>query len=172
MADNFVGEIRIVGFNFAPNGWAECDGQLLPISQNTALFSLLGTMYGGDGRSNFALPNFKGRAAMGPGQGSGLTSRVVGENGGTETVALTVDQIPAHRHQFRATTAAATSTDPTGLLMAVPNQNAMYGTVGTLAPLHGSSVVPTGFSYAHNNMQPYLTMNFIIALQGIFPARN
>jgi len=113
MADNFVGEIRIVGFNFAPTGWATCDGQLLPISQNTALFSLLGTMYGGDGKSNFALPNFQGRAAMGSGQGPGLTARAVGENGGTETVVLAVDQIPAHRHQFRGTTAAATSAAPT-----------------------------------------------------------
>jgi len=172
MADNFVGEIRIVGFNFAPNGWAECDGQLLPISQNTALFSLLGTMYGGDGRSNFALPDFQGRAAMGSGQGNGLTSRVVGETGGTETVALTISQLPAHRHQFRATSSAATSTDPTGLLMAVPNQNTMYGTVGTATTLNNLSVVPNGFGYAHINMQPYQTMNFIIALQGIFPARN
>jgi len=172
MADNFVGEIRIVGFNFAPTGWATCDGQLLPISQNTALFSLLGTMYGGDGKSNFALPNFQGRAAMGSGQGPGLTARAVGENGGTETVVLAVDQIPAHRHQFRGTTAAATSTDPTGLLMAVPNQTAMYGTVGTPTQLHSLSIVPAGFTYSHPNMQPYLTMNFIIALQGIFPARN
>ena len=171
MADQFVGEIRIVGFNFAPNGWAQCNGQVMPISQNTALFSLLGTMYGGDGRSTFALPNFQGRAAIHQGNGSGLTPRSVGDNGGSPTVGLTTPQIPAHRHVFRGASAPAASNVPTGNLMAEPSLPNLYSTVGTPVALNAASVVPNGSNTAHNNMQPYLTMNFVIALQGIFPSR-
>jgi len=172
MADPFVGEIRIVGFNFAPTGWALCDGQLMAISQNTALFSLLGTMYGGDGKSTFALPDFQGRAAMDAGTGSGLTARTVGDKGGAETIAVTVPQLPPHRHVFRATAATATTSTPTSELLAEPAQPSLYGLSGEATQMYAASVVPAGGSYPHNNMMPYLTMDFIIALQGIFPSRN
>ncbi len=172
MADPFVAEIRIFPFNFAPKGWAFCDGQILPISQNTALFSLLGTTYGGDGKSNFALPDMQGNAPMQPGQGPGLSLHDLGETGGSETVTLLESEIPAHSHSMRAfndvgedripgpTEAIARSTG--GLLFAAP------GSLVTLAP---QALTPAGGSQPHNNMQPYLTLNFCIALQGVFPPR-
>ncbi|APE50472.1 phage tail protein [Delftia sp. HK171] len=173
MSDPFVAEIRLGGFNFAPKGWAFCDGQLLPLSQNTALFSLLGTAYGGDGKSNFALPDLQGRMPMHPGQGPGLSLRDLGESGGVETVTLQASEIPVHSHLARAGTPA----DPA---VASP-AGAVLGTAPTrpyIAPASNTSAVtmappqPAGGSQPHNNLPPYLVMNFIIALQGIFPARS
>jgi microcystin-dependent protein len=146
VSDQFVGEIRAFPFNFAPNGWAVCNGQLLAISQNTALFSLLGTQFGGNGTSNFALPNLQGSAPLDFGQGPGLSPRVIGETGGEQAVTLTLVQIPAHTHQ--ATGVAAN------------------GNLTTVA------LAPQGSSLPHDNMPPYLALNFCIALQGIFPARS
>lgn len=176
MADPFVAEIRIFPFNFAPKGWAFCDGQLLPLSQNTALFSLLGTTYGGDGKSTFALPDLQGSAAMHPGQGQGLSLRDLGETGGSETVTLLVSEIPAHAHSVgRALNDAGNSITPVN---SVWSQSAA-GRGGAALYLNGSptgTVNPNSLSVAggglpHNNMQPYLTLNFCIALQGVFPAR-
>jgi microcystin-dependent protein len=172
MADPFVAEIRIFPFNFAPKGWAFCDGQLLPLSQNTALFSLLGTTYGGDGKSNFALPNMQGNAPMHPGQGPGLSLHDLGETGGSETVTLLESEIPAHSHVLKGAEDDATFKTPLNLFLAGGNQ--MYvgpspTANGTLAP---ESLPPVGGDQPHNNLQPYLTLNFNIALQGVFPPRT
>ncbi|WP_121255980.1 phage tail protein [Nocardioides ferulae] len=173
MADPFVAEIRIFPFNFAPKGWAWCDGQLLPLSQNTALFSLLGTTYGGNGKSNFALPDLQGRAPMHPGQGPGLSLHDLGESGGSETVTLLESEIPHHTHTLRANTL-----DPGDVN--VPSPSAVYAnsTGGTLyqsttdAQLAPGALAPTGGGLPHNNMQPYLTFYFCIAMQGVFPPRG
>jgi microcystin-dependent protein len=179
MADPFVAEIRIFPFNFAPKGWAFCDGQLLPISQNTALFSLLGTTYGGDGKSTFALPDLQGRAAMHPGQGQGLSLRDLGEISGVETVSLLLSEIPVHSHQIgRALNADGTLTTPVGNVWANSPAGRGGGAVSIYAPAPGSVkmredvLLPAGGSLPHNNMQPYLTLNFCIALQGVFPPRT
>lgn len=172
MADPFVAEIRIFPFNFAPRGWAWCDGQLLPLSQNTALFSLLGTTYGGNGQSNFALPDLQGRAPMHPGQGPGLSLHDLGENGGSETVTLLESEIPSHSHTLRANTIDVGDTN-------VPNPNASLAQSGggTLyqssadTQLSPEALAPAGGDQPHNNMQPYLTFYFNIALQGVFPPR-
>ena len=171
MADPFVAEIRIFPFNFAPKGWAFCDGQILPLSQNTALFSLLGTTYGGDGKSNFALPNMQGNAPMHPGQGPGLSLHDLGETGGSETVSLLESEIPSHPHGWMA------STDDGDLKAPSSNRSfarslggAVYAS-GALAPM-GPNLAPAGGDQPHNNMQPYLTLNFCIALQGVFPPRT
>lgn len=174
MADPFVAEIRMVGFNFAPRGWAMCNGQLLPIAQNTALFSLLGTTYGGDGRSTFALPDLQNRAAMHPGQGPGLSQHDLGESGGSASQALISAEIPAHAHGLKAVAAPGTSTTPvnSGLARA-PGTAALYGAASTInSTLAPSAINTSGGSAEHNNMQPYLVMNFIIALQGVFPPRS
>src|SRR5690242_13279517 len=171
--DPFVAEIRIFPFNFAPKGWAFCDGQILPLSQNTALFSLLGTTYGGDGKSNFALPNLQGNAAMHPGQGPGLSLHDLGETGGTETVSLLESELPSHSHQLRADTLDPADTN-------VPSPTASYAlsTGGTLyqtghdTTLSDNALAPSGGDQPHNNMQPYLTFNFSIALQGVYPPRT
>jgi len=172
--DPFVAEIRIFPFNFAPRGWAWCDGQLLPLSQNTALFSLLGTTYGGDGKSNFALPNLQGRAPMHPGQGPGLSLHDLGETGGSETVALLESEVPAHAHQIRAVSEPGDLADPTGRSLARSSAGNPYETVAnanlvTMAP---ETLAPAGGGQPHNNMQPYLTFYFNIALQGVFPPRT
>lgn len=173
MADPFVAEIRIVPFNFAPKGWAFCNGQILPLSQNTALFSLLGTTYGGDGRSNFALPDLQGRAPMQPGQGPGLSLRDLGESGGSETVTLLESEIPAHTHALRASTFPAQSADPTGAVLARTVGGAVYNPdTGNQVPMAPEAVATVGGSLPHNNLQPYLTLNFAIALQGVFPPRS
>jgi microcystin-dependent protein len=170
-----VAEIRISGFNFAPTGWAFCDGQLLPISQNTALFSLLGTTYGGDGKSTFALPNLQGRAPMQPGQGPGLSLHDLGESGGTATVTLLQSEMPAHNHVLRANPdiADVQSPGPARSMARSQNGNAYAAPAGQptvqMAP---QALAAAGGDQPHNNMAPYLTANFCIALQGIFPPRS
>jgi len=173
MADPFVAEIRIFPFSFAPRGWAFCDGQLLPISQNTALFSLLGTTYGGDGKSTFALPNLQGRAPMHPGQGAGLSAHQLGETGGHETIALSESELPAHSHTMLAQSGAANSRSPAGRTLAHPARGMTYGSPSpSLASLANDTIAPAGAHAAHNNMMPYLTLYFCIALQGVFPPRS
>jgi len=172
--DPFVAEIRIFPFNFAPKGWAFCDGQLLPLSQNTALFSLLGTTYGGNGKSNFALPDMQGNAPMHPGQGPGLSLHDLGEVGGSQTVSLLESEIPSHPHALQAATTAANSKSPGGNVLARSgNGNVYLAPAG--APLVGMSpqiLAPAGGDQPHNNMMPYFTLNFCIALQGVFPPRS
>jgi microcystin-dependent protein len=177
MSNPFVGEIRIFPFNFAPKGWAMCDGQLLPISQNTALFSLLGTNFGGDGKSNFGLPNLEGRAPMFYGSGPGLTPHVIGEVSGEPNVTLTSVQMPVHNHAAAGDTSTATSNSPFNNLPAVPAVNRrllnqMYSVMGPNVPMLAGNALSAGGGSAHNNLQPYLVLNFCIALQGIFPARS
>jgi microcystin-dependent protein len=170
MSDPFVAEIRIVGFNFAPRGWAYCNGQLLPISQNTALFSLLGTTYGGDGRSTFALPNLAGASPLGFGQGPGLSLRDLGESGGSGTVSLTEAQIPCHNHSLNGISAAASSGTPTSSMALASASTNLYHDATNTVTMAGMAA--SGSSQGHNNRQPYLALNFIIALQGVFPARS
>jgi microcystin-dependent protein len=172
MADPFVAEIRIFPFNFAPKGWAWCDGQLLPLSQNTALFSLLGTTYGGDGKSNFALPDLQGRAPMHPGQGPGLSLHDLGETGGSETVTLLESEIPAHTHAVSASAADGTSQTPANEKLATGIGIGQYAAPGGLTQLSPLALAPAGGDAPHNNMQPYLTFYFAIALQGVFPPRG
>lgn len=174
MADPFVAEIRIFPFNFAPKGWAWCDGQLLPLSQNTALFSLLGTTYGGNGKSNFALPDLQGRSPMHPGQGPGLSLHDLGETGGSETVSLLESEIPAHSHTLKFGNATATSTMPISYsaLAKSPQVNASVYTNLTSSLAKAAVLAPAGGDQPHNNMQPYLTFYFCIAMQGVFPPRS
>lgn len=172
MADPFVAEIRIFPFNFAPKGWAFCDGQLLPLSQNTALFSLLGTTYGGNGKSNFALPNLQGRAPMQPGQGPGLSLRDLGETGGSETVTLLESEIPSHSHTLNGAPTPSDSNEPAGNVLGRPTGSVLYGAAQSLVPMAGQALSPSGGDQPHNNLMPYLTFNFCIALQGVFPPRT
>lgn len=172
MADPFVAEIRIFPFNFAPKGWAFCDGQLLPLSQNTALFSLLGTTYGGNGKSNFALPDLQGRAPMFWGQGPGLSLHDIGEEAGSETVTLLESEIPAHTHTMRASLDDADVRIPTPARSLAKSSANMYATGNPNAPMAQQALTPAGGSQPHNNMMPYLTLNFCIALQGVFPPRS
>jgi microcystin-dependent protein len=176
MSDQFVAEIRIFAGNFAPTGWAFCNGQLMPISQNTALFSLLGTQYGGDGKSTFALPNLQGAAPVHQGQGPGLSQYFVGETGGTDTVTLLSAEMPTHSHPAEAVSGAdGNQVSPVNHVWS----KARYGRLG--APMYSATPSQTmsagaigavGGSLPHNNLMPYLTLNFIIALQGIFPPRS
>jgi microcystin-dependent protein len=178
--DPFVAEIRIFPFSFAPKGWASCDGQILPLSQNTALFSLLGTTYGGDGKSNFALPDMRGNAPMHPGQGPGLSLHDLGETGGSDTVSLLESEIPSHTHTLMSVSAfAGTDNSPQNNVLSkatsgaplnayVPGSPAPSPTVG----MAGAAVAPAGGDQPHNNMQPYLTLNYCIALQGVYPPRT
>jgi microcystin-dependent protein len=174
MADPFVAEIRIFPFNFAPKGWAWCDGQLLPLSQNTALFSLLGTTYGGDGKSNFALPDLQGRAAMHPNQGPGLSNHFLGEAAGSETVTLLQSEMPAHAHQLRGNSSVGDNPAPGGNSFARPASTQVYqSTTNTnLVAMAPEALPPAGGDQPHNNLQPYLTLYFNIALQGVFPPRS
>lgn len=176
MADPFVAEIRIFPFNFAPKGWAWCDGQLMPLSQNTALFSLLGTTYGGNGKSNFALPDLQGRAPMHPGQGPGLSLHDLGETGGAETVTLLESEIPAHAHAISASTAASDEEgmkNPSGMVPgAQQGSNPIYAPFASPVALAPEALAPAGGDLPHNNMMPYLTFYFCIALQGVFPPRT
>ena len=168
MADPFVAEIRIFSFNFAPKGWALCNGQLLPINQNQALFSLLGTTYGGDGRVNFALPNLISKAPIHMGGGHTL-----GEKGGEQAHTLTISELSTHVHGLNGTTAAASQIIPgAALLGATAATDPIYGNPSSLVSMDPSSISGTGGSQAHQNMQPFLVLNFSIALQGIFPSQN
>jgi len=171
MADPFVAEIRIFPFNFAPKGWAWCDGQLLPLSQNTALFSLLGTTYGGDGKSNFALPDLEGRVPMHPGQGPGLSLHDLGETGGSETVTLLESEIPMHSHSWSGTLDDNDSTLAENHLLGGLSVIYAPGNSPTVA-MSPQALAPAGGDQPHNNMQPYLTYYFCIALQGVFPPRT
>ena len=171
MADPFVAEIRIFPFNFAPMGWAWCNGQIVPIRQNTALFSLLGTTYGGDGKSTFALPDLQGRAPMHPGQGQGLSPHDLGETGGSETVTLLQSEIPAHAHAVTASQADAIERFPAGQLLATGVGVGAYAPASGARQLSPSALTPAGGNQPHNNLQPYLTCYFCIALQGIYPPR-
>jgi microcystin-dependent protein len=180
MSNPFVSEIRMFGFNFAPTGWALCNGQLLPISQNTALFSLLGTSFGGNGQSNFALPNLQSSVPLHAGDGAGLSQRFIGEIGGEQNVTLLISEMPAHNHSFVCTTATAT------VVTSNTNQPAygftgnfqssveakMYSTVAPNATMNPNAIGITGGSQPHNNLMPYLTVSFCIAMQGVFPARG
>jgi microcystin-dependent protein len=174
MADPFVAEIRIFPFNFAPKGWAWCDGQLLPLSQNTALFSLLGTTYGGNGKSNFALPDLQGRAPMHPGQGPGLSLHDLGETGGSETVSLLESEIPSHTHALRASLddGDLAMPGPTRTLAKSGGSNIYSTTTSGLNSMAPEGLAPAGGDQPHNNLQPYLTFYFCIALQGVFPPRT
>ena len=180
MSDQYVGEIRVFGFNFAPVGWAQCNGQLLPISQNTALFSLLGTNFGGNGTSNFGLPNLQGCVALDAGQGTGLSDYAIGETAGAATVTLTGQMLPSHTHGLNATAAEATTESPGGNMLGIVVTGAgreqlagnIYSTSAPNTTLAPASLATTGGSQAHNNLQPYLTLNFCIALTGIFPPRS
>ncbi len=174
MSEPFISEIKIFAGNFAPRGYAFCDGQLLPISQNTALFALVGTMYGGDGRTTLGLPNLQGRAPMHLGRGPGLTARTQGEKGGVTTVTLTEQTMPGHQHTLMASGEEADRRTPA-------NNRALAETVGgslyapsssAVAAMDPRSIPATGGGQAHNNMQPYLALNFIIALTGAFPSRS
>jgi len=175
--DPFVAEIRIFPFNFAPKGWAFCDGQLMPISQNTALFSLLGTTYGGDGKSTFALPDMQGNAPMHPGQGQGLSLHDLGETGGSEIVTLLETEIPSHAHNIGGSIAAnGDSLTPVNSIWA--QAPAGRGGLSIYAPgpptgkMNAGNILATGGTLPHNNRQPYLTLSFCIALQGVYPPRT
>jgi microcystin-dependent protein len=172
MADPFVAEIRIFPFNFAPKGWAFCNGQILPISQNTALFSLLGTTYGGDGKSNFALPNMQGNAPIHAGQGKGLSEYFLGQMDGVETVTLLQTEMPAHTHNVMANTAPADNNPPAPTFsIAQSTGTNAYSSSASNAFMSNNTLSLMGGSLPHNNMMPYLTLYFNIALQGVFPAR-
>jgi microcystin-dependent protein len=165
MAEPFLSEIRIMSFGFAPQGWALCNGQLLPINQNQALFSLLGTTYGGDGRVNFGLPNLQGRTPMHMGNGHNL-----GEVGGEQAHTLTISEIPTHTHLANASTANGSTNFANGNILAAAGN--LYAAPSSLTALNPTSIANVGGSQAHLNMQPFLTLTFCIALQGIFPSRN
>jgi microcystin-dependent protein len=169
MSDPFVAEIRMMGFNFAPTGWAKCNGQLLPISQNTALFSLLGTTYGGDGKSTFALPDLQGATPLQQGQGPGLSLYDLGQESGSSTVTLLVTEMPSHTHPLIAVNDEGLQANPQGSTTA--RANIYYNQAGSYVDMSQNMVAPSGSSQPHNNMQPYLTVNFCIAMQGIYPPR-
>ena len=172
MSNPFLAEVRMFGCNFAPTGWATCDGQLIPIQQNTALFSLIGTFYGGDGRSTFALPNLQDSFAIGVGQGPALSQRVVGEVGGSEQVTLIAPEMPNHTHALQAAASASTGA-PAGALMAPPVNGAVaYHLPARTVNMDSSAVGVTGGGLPHENRQPALSLMFCIALQGVFPARG
>ncbi|MEM6620718.1 MAG: tail fiber protein [Pseudomonadota bacterium] len=176
MSEPFVGEIRMFAGNFAPRGWALCDGQLLAVSQNDALFSLLGTIYGGDGRSTFGLPDMRGRLPIHAGSGPGLSPRRVGARGGSENVTLTANQLPAHSHGFQADGAVGNSASPQGNTVAAVTAGNPYFQVSAQVPpltsMDANSVTSTGGSRSHTNLMPFLCVNFIIALVGIYPSRT
>jgi len=169
MSEPFIAEIRIFAGNFAPRGWAFCNGQLLPVSQNTALFSLIGTTYGGDGRTTTALPNLQGRAPMHPGRGPGLTARRLGEGGGNETATLTAAQMPQHTHTMQGSEERGDNNNPVGHYLGAGTDMFLSTGNTTMAP---TSPANTGGSQPHNNTQPFLAINFIIALVGLYPSRS
>jgi len=176
MANPYVGEIRMVAFNFAPTGWALCNGQIMTISQNTALFSLLGTYYGGNGTSNFALPNMQASLPMAAGNGNGLSPRVIGESGGEPVVTLLTAQMPSHNHGVNCDNGGGTSNAPAGALWANDGTgrgiNIYANSAGTSQVMNNAALQLTGNNLPHNNMPPYLGINFIVALQGVYPSRG
>ena len=173
MSEPFVGEIRIFAGNFAPRGWAFCDGQLLAVSQNDALFSLLGTIYGGDGRTTFALPDLRGRIPIHAGHGPGLSDRRLGASGGSESVTLTLNQLPSHGHALTASTHNATSPNPAGNILAQSSSfDAFVRNPSTTATATTSAIRSTGGSRSHTNMAPFLCVHFIISLFGIYPSQH
>jgi microcystin-dependent protein len=172
VSEPFLGEIRMFGFNFAPQGWALCDGQVLPISQNEALFALLGTTYGGDGTTTFALPNLQSRVPIHQGHGAGLSNYVAGHAGGTETVKLTATQMPSHTHSVEASSSAATSNTPKGSALAQSASHIYTAQPDTSTVMNANMIGHSGGSAPHTNIQPYLAVNFCIALTGIFPAQS
>ena len=172
MSNPFVAEIRMFAGNFAPTGWALCNGQLLPISQNTALFSMLGTFYGGNGQSTFALPDLQGSAPMGQGDGAGLSQRFLGEQGGSEFVTLLVSEMPLHNHIANAKTSLGNAQSPEGQTWAGSNTAKQYVSTAPNTPMSPFALSPTGGSLPHNNMPLYLFVNFIIAMQGVFTPRG
>ena len=179
MADQFLGQLMLVGFNFAPTGWAICAGQILPITQNTALFSLFGTTFGGNGTSNFGLPNLQGNVVVGAGQGPGLTLYDVGETGGSSTVTLLASEVPQHTHAANAHSGRANLSTPNNTAafgeasgLGGPIYNTTTNPAPTLVQMSQATLPPAGGNLPHNNMMPYLTLNWIVALQGIYPSRS
>jgi microcystin-dependent protein len=170
MSSPFVAEIRMFGFNFPPTGWAFCNGQLLPLSQNTALFSLLGTTYGGDGKSTFALPDLQGNVPLHPGQGQGLSLYDLGQAGGSSTVTLLTSEIPVHSHSFTATEEIVNENNVTNNFFGAGESR--YAPAANVTQMAPQALPPAGGDLPHNNMMPYLVVNFCIALQGVFPPRS
>ena len=171
MSEPFLAEVRMVGFNFAPRGWAFCDGQILPINQNQSLYSLLGTTYGGDGRTSFALPDMRGRTPIHTGASNG-TFHSLGQKSGEETHTLSAAEMPQHDHSAHATSDTANTPDPSGHLLADSAPNELWAAAASLQNMNTGTVANVGGSQGHENMQPYLAVNFCIALQGLFPSRN
>jgi microcystin-dependent protein len=172
VSEPFLGQIQAFGFNFAPRGWALCNGQLMSIAQNTALFSLLGTTFGGDGVTTFGLPDLRSRVGIHMGQGPGLSPYVIGEISGTENVTLNVAQMPQHSHSVMATSGSATTGRPAGAVPARDSSNAYDAAPDGQTTMNAGMIGPSGQSLPHQNLQPFLVLNFCIALQGIFPSRN
>lgn len=172
MSEPFLAEVRLWGLNFAPRGWAFCDGQVLSIAQNAALFSLVGTTFGGDGRATFGLPDLRGRAALHPGQGPGLTARRWGEKGGDENVTLAVAQLPSHSHALQASSAEAEDDAPAGNVPAASEDVPLFAEAGNLVNMNAAALGTVGGGQPHTNLQPCLALNFCIALTGIYPPRN
>jgi len=172
MSEPFLAEIRIVGFNYAPRGWAFCDGQILPINQNQSLFSLLGTTYGGDGRTSFALPELRGRVPIHFGASNGGSSHSLGQKGGEETNTLTTTQLPQHTHDAHTTSNQGDNPIPEDRLLGNSTPSELYHGASSLVPMHSGTIGNQGGGQGHENMQPYIVLNFCIALQGTFPSRN
>jgi microcystin-dependent protein len=170
MSDPYIGEIRMFGGNFPPSGWATCDGQLIPISENDTLFNLIGTTYGGDGQNTFALPNLAARLPVHSGQGGGLSNYSLGQNGGVTSVTLTTNQMPSHGHSFLASTGAGGQTSPQNAFVASPTNIPEYNPHPAVAPMNSASVLPNGGNQPHDNMMPFLAVTFIISLFGIYPS--
>ncbi|MBD2099557.1 phage tail protein [Leptolyngbya sp. FACHB-261] len=169
MSEPFIGEIRLFAGNFAPRGWAFCDGQLLPLAQSTALFSILGTTYGGNGKTTFALPDLRGRVPIHAGTGSGLSPYELGQAGGQEQVMLTVAELPTHSHDVSVNSKKANQLEPVGHILAEAERRKIYSTGNPDATMHSATIANTGHSQPHENRQPYLALHYIIALEGFFP---
>lgn len=170
-SNSYVGQIMIVAFNFAPVGWATCDGQIMSISENVALFTLLGTTYGGDGQTTFALPDLRGRMPIGFGQGPGLEPYYLGQTGGVESVTLLLSQIPAHTHTAMGAASTANTGSPNNAYWATPRA-LLYSAAAPDTPMNAGALATTGGGQPHENRKPFLVMNYLIALQGVYPARN